>query len=384
MKPLSLCIVSQQYKSVISGIGLHTRNLVSGLIKDGHRVILLTQENQGLEAPDKALTIVTVPAAFFQKSQARWLALSWSFAGMLRTLLSQEHFDIIHFTDARESLWFRRHPAVIGNVNDYYAAKVMPYSYYKRYYTDARERWAYYHFLHRCEKIAFQHLTALIANSRYTLETICRQYHLPAEKLFQCYKSINLDLFKQQPTPPTGGKSILFAGGNMQRKGLRTLIHAASKIEKEVGPVIFNIVGADRNLNTLKILAQEAGVADRFFFHGGLPNEALLSLFSRTHLFVMPSLVEAFGMVLLEAMATGIPVVTTKVGGIPELIGDEENGLLVSPDSPDEFADAVVAVLNSPTLHKKLAVNGRKRAAQFGLGAMMECTYGVYGAILDR
>jgi len=384
VNPLSICIVSQQYKSVISGIGLHTRNLISGLIKDGHRVLLVTQRTQLFDDPDCPVEIVTVPAAFFQNSQARWIGLSWSFAKRLRELLAREYFDLIHFTDARESLWFKGHPTVIGNVNDYYAAELRPFRYYKRYYADARERWAYYHFLHRCERIAFRRLKALVANSHYTLEAIRRHYRLPAEKVFQCYKSINLDSFNQPRTPCKEGKLVLFAGGNMQRKGLGTLICAVPRIEKQFGKVTFCIVGADKNLNKLKKLAQKVGAADRFFFSGWLPNESLLKLYSQAHLFVMPSLAEAFGMVLLEAMASGIPVVATKVGGIPELVGGEENGLLVRPDSPDELADAVAAVLSNPGLSEKLSKNGRKRAEQFGIGAMLECTYGVYEAVLGR
>jgi len=100
----SICVATQQYRSVISGIGLHARNLVARLSADGHAVVLLAPEDQ--RPPNGGpLSFYGVPPPLFAGTQARWLTLAWSFGRALRTLQRKQAFDLIHFTDARESLF---------------------------------------------------------------------------------------------------------------------------------------------------------------------------------------------------------------------------------------------------------------------------------------
>ena len=87
----------------------------------------------------------------FAGSQARWLSLAWSFSHALRGLEHVQVFDLIHFTDARESLFYDLRSPAVGNVNDTYAADMAPLGYYRRYYEDWLWRWAYYRFVKLAE-----------------------------------------------------------------------------------------------------------------------------------------------------------------------------------------------------------------------------------------
>jgi glycosyltransferase involved in cell wall biosynthesis len=170
----------------------------------------------------------------------------------------------------------------------------------------------------------------------------------------------------------------------MQRKGLETLIQAAVRVVKSKPDTKFCVVGNDPNLPRMRALCTRLDVIDHFEFTGWMPNEKLQELYRRASVFVMPSLVEAFGVVFLEAMACGTPVIGTQVGGIPELIRQGENGLLVSPDNPDELAMAILTVLGDQDLSARMSENGRITAQQFGIEPMLACTLKIYESVLGQ
>lgn len=383
MKSLSICIVTQQYRSVISGIGLHARHLLYGLHNDGHQLTLLTQTTQKDDSIPEDIEVITVQgSSLLQHSQARWIPLAWQFANKLRSIA--DRFDIVHFTDAREALWFAsRHSAAIGNINDFYAAQLQPLSYYRQHYADAWRRWLYYLFVHQCERLTLHRLDAIIANSEYTREAVQTAYCLPPQKLFKCFKCIDLDAYKvpKRSYYSTHGL-ILFVGGNMQRKGLPELIKAAPLVIKRRPEVKFYVVGHDNNMPRMLKLCHQLGVENHFLFLGWLPNEEVRKLYLKANVFVMPSLTEAFGMALLEAMASGVPVVATRVGGIPEFVEHGVNGLLVEPNNPEALAEALLMVLENVNIAARLGRQGRVTAQNFGLEQMLECTYKVYETVL--
>jgi glycosyltransferase involved in cell wall biosynthesis len=169
----------------------------------------------------------------------------------------------------------------------------------------------------------------------------------------------------------------------MQRKGLRTLIRAARRVLEEVPSAEFWIVGEDAAQAELKQACRAADVDRQFRFMGWKRHAEMTDLYRQASVFVMPSLEEAFGVVFLEAMASGVPVIGTRVGGIPELINDGENGLLVNPDDPQDLSQALLMLLESCALQEQLGEAGKRRAQQFDVDRMMRCTYEVYEDVLS-
>ncbi|MEM4674946.1 MAG: glycosyltransferase family 4 protein, partial [Nitrososphaerota archaeon] len=320
-----------------------------------------------------------------QHSHARWIPLAWQFAKKLRSE-NADRFDIVHFTDAREALWFTAgHPVIVGNINDFYAAQLQPLSYYRQHYTDAWVRWLYYFFVRQCERFTLPKLRAIIANSEYTRSAVQSAYLLPPHKLFKCFKCINLDVYKttiKRSYRSTDGL-VLFVGGNMQRKGLQDLIKAAPLVVEKHPSVKFLIAGHDNNIPKMLQMCRQLGVESHFKFLGWVPNEEVQKLYWEASVFVMPSLSEAFGVAILEAMASGTPVVATRVGGIPELVEHNVNGLLVEPNNYKALAEAILTVLENTDIAARLGQQGRITAQRFGLEQMIKCTYRVYEAILS-
>jgi glycosyltransferase involved in cell wall biosynthesis len=98
----------------------------------------------------------------------------------------------------------------------------------------------------------------------------------------------------------------------------------------------------------------------------------------------MPSLEEAFGVAILEALAAGLIVVSSSVGGIPEIISNNKNGYLIEPDNPQELAKRLVHITNNPEEAQKIIEEGYKTVEQFTVEKMVEQTYKIYSDVLKR
>ena len=384
---LSVVVATQQIGSVISGIGLHAQNLVEYLLGDGYQVCVIAPEDQ--RPPGKLpYPFVSVPPPVAGNTQARWVSLSISFARELGRLQRQHSFDLVHFTDGREALFCRSNVPMVGNINDTYAATIKPLSFYHHYFDDWLLRWGYYRFVHACEPVALRRLQAVIANSNYTARVMAEAYHIPEQRLHVCHKSIATERYattlalreQASPHPPR----VLFVGGNMQRKGLPILIDAASRVLEGFPETEFWIAGKDKAEPYMRSLCRQAGVSERFRFLGWQSQDDLLKLYAQADIFVMPSLTEAFGVVFLEAMASGLPVIGTRVGGIPEIIEDGRNGMLVETGNVTGLGDAIVLLLGNQKLRENLRQAGLATARRFNVNSMMQCTYRVYRAVLSN
>ena len=171
-------------------------------------------------------------------------------------------------------------------------------------------------------------------------------------------------------------------------KGLEQFLEAAAAIRARVPEARFLIVGEtapnDRPyLSVLTGLAERLGLSDRVVF-AGLRTDVPQLLASAT-VSVMPSLNEALSNVLLESMASGVPVVATRVGGTPEAIQDGVNGLLVEPGDPAALANAICHLLAQPELARRLGFAARESINErFSIDRMVSATEELYLSLLEK
>jgi len=125
------------------------------------------------------------------------------------------------------------------------------------------------------------------------------------------------------------------------------------------------IVGNGPQKKYLEYLSKQIRIADQTIFVGKVPSKDLPQFYSACDVFVMPSVVEGFGRVLIEAMASERPIVTTKTGGVPEVATEGESAILVPIKDPKALANAIIMILKDKKLALKLAQNGRRRAVNF-------------------
>ncbi|MCX6827592.1 MAG: glycosyltransferase family 4 protein [candidate division Zixibacteria bacterium] len=153
---------------------------------------------------------------------------------------------------------------------------------------------------------------------------------------------------------------ILFVGTCYPRKGLRYLLEAVAKLKhhKIKVDIVGDLENDKKNVSELYRLVKELAIDEKVTFHGHVKTEQLWDHYRKADIFVLPSLWEGFGIVFLDAMSFGLPIVSTNVGAIPDLVRHEENGLLVKPGDPVALASAIERLVISPFLRRKLGQNG--------------------------
>ena len=160
-------------------------------------------------------------------------------------------------------------------------------------------------------------------------------------------------------------------------KGIQVLVESLVRLKDLVPDVRLDVVGDGDDVPHLKALADRLGVADSIDWHGQVAHDDLPRFYQRAGVTVLPSLTESesFGMTLVEAMATGCPVVGSNVGGIPFVIRDNVDGVLVPPGDASALADGVASVLTDPTKAAALGAAGREAAlARWDWGRQEERT----------
>lgn len=163
-------------------------------------------------------------------------------------------------------------------------------------------------------------------------------------------------------TPDKPPLSMIQAGYLVARKKADVTIRALAFLRERHPGVTLDIVGSGSELSRFQALCGELGVTDAVRFHGFLPNDQTLRKMSASRFFVMPSVNEGFGIVYLEAMASGCITIGTEGEGIADLIVSGENGFLVPPDDPEAIVQTIEWCLEHPEEAAAIAERGRRDA----------------------
>jgi len=192
---------------------------------------------------------------------------------------------------------------------------------------------------------------------------------------------VDLSEFAGLPTRRSSGETmkLLFVGRCYPRqKGLEYLVRALALLPARP-TVKLSIIGEDwGGVEGLQSLARAVGVERQVTFRGPLPRDEVVRAFASTDIFVLPSLFEPFGIVLLEAMAAGVPVVASRVGGIVEVVEDGKTGLLVPPADPAGLAEALELLISDPGLRRVMAAEARRAASRYSWDLVIPRIIGVY------
>jgi len=198
--------------------------------------------------------------------------------------------------------------------------------------------------------------------NRQTLASIA-----PQARVYRMYHGVDHALFHpDQRAPAPTVPRILSVGRLRRKKGLDTLIDACGVLRARGQNVSCEIVGYGEEQERLAAHIQRKGLAKYVHLAGKLSREQVIERYAHAAVYVQPSRVAADGdrdgipNVLLEAMAMGLPVVASRVSGIPELVADGHNGLLVEPDDPVALAEAITQLLEEPELCADLGRRARR------------------------
>jgi glycosyltransferase involved in cell wall biosynthesis len=214
---------------------------------------------------------------------------------------------------------------------------------------------------------------------------------LPPDKVTCIYNGVDFTVY--QNIKKTGafrrelgiGENTLLVGTLVRlipQKGIQILIQAVSMLKKDFPDARFAVVGDGPFRSQLEAEAKAAGVSNYLLFMGF--RKDIPGILSELDIFVLPTLEEAFSVALMEAMASGKPVVASEVGGLPELI-TTETGILVPPGKPDELKNAMYDLMVNPARRLQMGLAGRERVEKhFSIKTMAEGYYQLYKRLVDK
>lgn len=241
----------------------------------------------------------------------------------------------------------------------------------------------------RCEQ--------LLTISHFSEGDIIRFLKVPGRKItvtpLACdgdrrYSSVSPSISEVREKYDIHGRYILSVAGTEPHKNLRGLIEAFAKLSwqnREIEDVLLVIVGRrSKSVVQFDAAIDELGLRNRVRTLGFVPAEHIPPLYAGARVFVIPSFFEGFGLPVLEAMANGVPVVSSNAAALPEIVGD--SGILVDPKNPTEISQGIRYALIDEDCRQDMVTKGHRRAEQFSWQETARTTLQVYkkAAGLDR
>jgi len=238
------------------------------------------------------------------------------------------------------------------------------------------------------EKTAIESADRVIGVSKMMKEDILRHFNVPEEKVAVIHNGIDLKKWIKVSVDGTRKEYdvrepyVLFVGRTSKQKGMTYLLDAADYIDPGV-QVLCCTSAPDTPELEEEIAKKVTGKKNVHWINKLLKEEQYIELYSGATVFACPSIYEPFGIINLEAMACGTPVVASAVGGIEEVVVPGQTGILVEPANPRRLADGINQLLRDRTMARKFGENGRKRVEQyFGWDYIARQTKELYESIV--
>jgi glycosyltransferase involved in cell wall biosynthesis len=211
---------------------------------------------------------------------------------------------------------------------------------------------------HFLTKKAFHRAGHLVTFSQWAKNSLIQDYQVPEQKITVIAPGVDVSRWSVfQPDREVDlSPRVLFVGGDFRRKGGDVLVQCAQSMPGDwtVDIITSEFVPSAEGLPGTRI-------------HLGLKADTpeLLALYRKANIFVLPTIADCSPLVILEAMAVGLPVIATRVGGIPEMVIHGETGLLIPPNSPEALSEAIRELAKDPMRRRAMGIAGRDRIEKY-------------------
>lgn len=368
------------------GIEVHVHHLVKGLVKRGHKITIITTMHPEKLKKEK---IDNLNIFFVGDSPLRCTEKFYQESVVLFNQLNQkENFEIVHTQDYAGygyAKYDNEVPLVITShgtpIN--MLKSIIRVGYFRSFIRVPF--WIKCHFF--MEPLLLKNSSRIIAVANELAKDIEEQYKIPEEKIIVISNGIDVEQFKpknlstlKQDLGIKEEKIVLFVGVISKQKGLHILLKALKHVLEYRDDVRLIIVGQGHHLKKIKCLTEDLKIKQNVIFTGRISNEDLPEYYNIADIIVVPSTgAEGLPVVIVESMATGKPVIASKIGGIPTAIEHFKEGILVEPRNSNELSEKILELLNNREMAENLGKAGRKKALeQFSLDRMIEQTIKVY------
>lgn len=379
---MNICFASLNYptnEGATSGVGSQVQLLARSLIASGHSVsvIDLATNGQNSIVEDLGVTVHRM-----RTGRLHWFASKLPFIGNIVALPIREieyslavwrgirqaerlhQLDLIEGTETGAlllSMFCKAVPLVIRLHGERYTFH--KYTPELRLTLDIRISRA-------LQRFALRRAALLVSPSRAHAQEIARELHsdhTSSRVIPNC-----IDLGEIPPSEVSREQNLVLFAGRLERvKGVSLLLEAARLVVQECPNTRFVLAGASHptiSAEEIDAIIRGSSLEEHFERLSFVPRQRLISLYQRAAICVVPSHYESFGLVALEAMACGLPVVATRVGGLPEVVKDNVAGLLVPPNAPAALAKAICELLTNPSKRTEMGKAGYERArAEFSV-----------------
>lgn len=366
MKKLKILQVSDAYYPFPGGVSEHMHHLSKALRKRGHEVHILTAKYADEKDEEYVKRVGKIHTFLANKTQITW-TFSWNLPFEVKKFIRKNRFDVIHTHGplAPNLPFLALHFSNSINVATFHTAFV-GFNFYKI---------AKYFF-----KNAFKKIDCAICVSKKALSEIYP--HFPDRKKYRIIPNgIDTERFR-----PEGEKidkflkypfKILYVGRLEPRKGFPILLKAFELIADKIDGILI-VAGKGVEEENYKNMVPET-LRERVFFEGFVPFEKLPAYYRTCDLYVSPAIGgETFGIVLLEAMASGAPVIASDIDGYNEVVKDGENGILFEKGNYKELSEKILMLYKNKNLRKKIAERGLKFAKNFDWEKIAERVEEIY------
>jgi glycogen(starch) synthase len=367
MRPLSVALLSWEYPPVVvGGLSRHVYELSRHLAAEGHAVTVYTRGHH--DAADEEMRdgvrVVRVQGYPPPLDDLIPWTLTFNIALIHRAMdeLEQRGTDVLHAHD-----WLVAYASTV--LADLCSLPLVATIH-------ATERGRHrgrlpgprQTFVHEVERWLVAEAERVIICSAFMREQVSDSLGADPDRLDVIPNEVDLSPFSQ--SDPQGRNdlrpTILFAGRLQYEKGVQVLLEAMPEIARRVPGVNLIVAGNGTYRRELEELTADLGIEDLVRFEGFVEEDRLRSLYRSADVAIVPSLYEPFGLVVLEAMASGTPVVAANTGGLREILNHEETGLLFPPGDAGELARTATRVLKDSSLGGRLAREARSALAARG------------------
>jgi glycosyltransferase involved in cell wall biosynthesis len=372
---VKVCFISPEYLPLSGGTGAYVYYLSNELMKRGNSAYIVTGYDESRD-----LKVNQQHYVFFLKTLKAPVVKSFLFAASASRKLNKIRgsfpVDIIHVnlplvpsfavpTGFGKMLISTVHSTWKGEAE---AIKGEPYS---RLNSNEKFMVSFNWFLRVFEEKMLERSNRIIAVSDFTRRELLQYYKVKEDKIRVIHNGVDVDKFKPATDKLKAkaelgfnpeDKAILSVGRLYARKGLFTLIESMALVTRKFKSAKFIIAGKGLSNEMKKLVSYAAklGVKDNIVFTGYFPDKKLPKLYQAADIFAFSTFYENLPFAVLEALSSGLPVVTTNVGGIPEMIEDGKNGFLVEPFNSRELADRILYYLEQPAVASEMALLARK------------------------
>jgi glycogen(starch) synthase len=394
-----VCFISPEYLPLSGGTGSYVYYLSNELMKNGYDINIITGGQKAKDiklSPQLSVNFLQIPKTPIVKS--------FLFAGnsyrKLRSMRDTLNADITHANlplvpnFAVPSNIGKAHISTVHSTweGESNAIRGEPYS---RLNANEKFMVSFTWFLRIFEERMMKRSKRLIAVSDFTRKELTQYYGVSESKIRVIHNGV--DTVKFQPAADKrkvkaelgfnpDDLAIVSVGRLYARKGLFTLIESMPAVTCKFPNAKFIISGKGQNTEMNKLInhAQSLGVKDNIIFTGYFPDKKLPKLYQAADVFAFSTFYEHHPFAMLEALATGLPVVTTNVGGIPETIRDGKDGFMCQPFNPKQFSDRILYLLEHPAAAQEMGSQARKTIMeQFDWRIIVKKVLAVYDEVLN-